>query len=85
VFQDRVAAAFEALATEHAGRRVVVITHGGVLGALYRHIHGIAPDNAHRIAISNASYNEVAREAQAWTIGAWDDCDHLEGAGAEEV
>jgi probable phosphoglycerate mutase len=84
-FQDRVATAFEALALEHAGRRVLVITHGGVVGALYRHIHGIAPDTAHRIAIANASYNEVAREGEAWTIGAWGDCAHLDGAGAEEV
>jgi len=84
-FQDRVATAFEALALEHAGRRIAVITHGGVMGALYRHIHGITPDTPHRIAIANASYNEVAREGHAWTIGAWDDSDHLDGAGAEEV
>jgi len=79
-FHDRVHAAFEALAREHDGKRVAVITHGGVLSTLYRVVHGIPVAHAHRITISNASYNAVAFDADAWTLEAWDDTAHLPGA-----
>lgn len=79
-FHERVRAAFESLASEFDGRRVCVITHGGVLSTLYRVVHGIPVAHAHRITISNASYNAVAFDADAWTLEAWDETDHLPGA-----
>ena len=79
-FHERVKAAFEALAREFDGKRVCVITHGGVLATLYRIIHGIPVAHAHRVTISNASYNAVAFDADAWTLEAWDETDHLPDA-----
>jgi probable phosphoglycerate mutase len=79
-FHERVRGAFEALAREHDGRRVAVITHGGVLSSLYRIVHGIPIAHAHRVTISNASYNAVAFDADAWTLEAWDETDHLPDA-----
>ncbi len=76
-FQERVCGAFEALAREHDGRRIVVVCHGGVLAALYRIINGIALVEPHRIPIANASYNAIAFEAPAWAIEAWGDTAHL--------
>ena len=61
-------------------KRVCVITHGGVLATLYRVIHEIPVAHAHRVTISNASYNAVAFDADAWTLEAWDETDHLPGA-----
>jgi len=83
-FHERVASAFESLALEHPGRRIVVVTHGGVLGALYRHIHGIPVAQPHRIAIGNASYNAVSRQGTAWTVHAWADVSHLPEATSFE-
>jgi probable phosphoglycerate mutase len=79
-FHERVKAAFEALARENDGKRVCVITHGGVLATLYRVVHDIPVAHAHRVTISNASYNAVAFDADAWTLEAWDETDHLPGA-----
>ena len=82
-FHERIRAAFEALARAHAGRRVAVVTHGGVLAVLYRIVHGIPLAHAHKVAISNASYNGVvydhaaAGDAGAWALEAWDDIAHL--------
>ncbi|HUQ27109.1 MAG TPA: histidine phosphatase family protein [Usitatibacter sp.] len=78
-FHERIRVAFEGLAREHDGRRVAVVTHGGVLAALYRIVHGIPVAHAHRVAISNASYNAVAFDADAWVLEAWDETDHLPG------
>jgi len=76
-FHERVVAAFEALAREHAGRRVVVVTHGGVLATIHRHIHGIAIATPHKVPITNACYNVIACEAGCWRIEAWGDDAHL--------
>lgn len=79
-FHERVRAAFEGLARECDGRRVAVVSHGGVLAALYRIVHDIPVAHAHRVPISNASYNAVAFDADAWTLEAWDETGHLPGA-----
>lgn len=79
-FHERVRDAFAALAREHQGKRVAVVAHGGVLAALYRLIHDIPVGKPHSVPISNASYNAVAFDADAWAIEAWDEVDHLPGA-----
>jgi probable phosphoglycerate mutase len=85
-FHERVARAFEALALEAPEGRIVVVTHGGVLGTLYRHIRGIPLAEPHRIAIGNASYNAISFDAGAWAIHAWADDSHLpDGTSFEET
>lgn len=79
-FHDRVRGAFEDLAQEHAGKTVILVTHGGVLATFYRHIHGIDLGVAHPIAIANASYNVIRHDAGRWSVETWSDNDHLDGA-----
>ncbi len=81
------AAAFESMAAAHPHARIVVVTHGGVLGALYRHVHGIPVAAPHRIPIANASYNAVSCQGPgAWTVHAWADIAHLpEGAAFDDT
>jgi len=76
-FHARVTGAFEALAREHAGRRVAVVTHGGVLATLYRFVHGIPVAMPHKVAITNATYNALSVLGSKWTVESWDDSDHL--------
>jgi 2,3-bisphosphoglycerate-dependent phosphoglycerate mutase len=78
-FHERVRGAFESLAMTHAGKTVVIVTHGGVLATFFRHVHGIALDVAHPIAITNASYNMLQYDGSRWSIVAWSDNAHLEG------
>jgi probable phosphoglycerate mutase len=79
-FHARVVAAFEDLAAAHPAGRIVVVTHGGALAAIYRHVHRIPHGEPHRIAIANASYNALSFDAGAWAIHAWADVDHLDDA-----
>jgi 2,3-bisphosphoglycerate-dependent phosphoglycerate mutase len=76
-FHDRVKAAFDALAREHAGRRVVVVSHGGVLAMLYRAIHSIPLGTPRPIPIRNASFNALAWDRGVWSVEAWGDTVHL--------
>jgi 2,3-bisphosphoglycerate-dependent phosphoglycerate mutase len=77
---ERVRAGFEALAAEHPGKTIVVVTHGGVLATFYRHVNGIELRTPHRIPITNASCNLLAFDGERWTIETWSDTAHLEGA-----
>lgn len=77
-FHDRIVDAFESLAREHPGRRIAVVTHGGVLAMLYRFIHDIAITAPRQVAIPNASFNLVACDDGRWRVEAWDDAAHLE-------
>ncbi|HEX7466253.1 MAG TPA: histidine phosphatase family protein, partial [Usitatibacter sp.] len=79
-FHERVRSGFEALAAEHRGKTVVVVTHGGVLATFYRHVNGLELRMPHRIPITNASYNVLAFDGERWSIETWNDTAHLEGA-----
>jgi probable phosphoglycerate mutase len=78
-FHARVTVALEALAEAHRGETLVVVTHGGVLATLYRHVHDIDLARPHAIPILNASYNAVTHDGTAFRIDAWADIDHLPG------
>jgi 2,3-bisphosphoglycerate-dependent phosphoglycerate mutase len=76
-FHERVVAAFTSVAERHEGKRVVVVTHGGVLAILYRHVHGLGIVTPHAIPIVNASYNVLRFEAGTWQQVRWGDTAHL--------
>jgi probable phosphoglycerate mutase len=77
-FRDRVVAALERIAGCAIGKRVAVVTHGGVLGVLYRHATGMALDTPRDYSIANASLNRLCFSAGRWRIEAWGDVAHLE-------
>ena len=70
-------AAFTALAREHIGARVVVVTHGGVLDALYRFVQGVPLERPRDFPIFNASLNAVRCTDARWSIELWGDISHL--------
>ena len=76
-FGERVLRALERVASAHAGKRIAVVTHGGVLSALYR--HATPPGSSARRAAppANASVNHVRFGSGRWLIERWDDVAHL--------
>ena len=79
-FHERVVAGVEAIARRHAGETVVLVTHGGVLSTLYRHVHGIPLEAAHAISITNASFNSLTFDESGWSVDTWNCTRHLPGA-----
>jgi probable phosphoglycerate mutase len=73
----RVSSFFEELATRHAGQRVVAVTHGGVLDALYRHVTSTPLERPRDFPIYNASLNWVRRDSGGWVLDRWGDISHL--------
>lgn len=74
---ERVSGVFVDFAHKHEGERVVVVTHGGVLDALYRFAAGVALEVPRTFPIFNASVNRVACDDGRWSVRLWGDISHL--------
>ena len=76
-FSRRVVGFVEAILEAHAGERVLVVTHGGVLDAAYRHATGMAQNAPRNFPIYTASVNVLRHFRGVWTVESWGDVSHL--------
>jgi probable phosphoglycerate mutase len=77
-FDGRVRAAIGRIAAAHAGQRVAVFTHGGVIGQALALATGSRPFAFN--AADNASLSRVVVTASRWYIRTFNDTAHLDGA-----
>jgi probable phosphoglycerate mutase len=78
-FYYRCSSAIEHLACEHPTGKIAVVTHGGVLGAIFRYVLNI-PLNAERnFVLLNCSINRIQKTEDGWNLISWGDVAHLEG------
>ena len=86
VLRQRVSAALERIAGQSAGN-VVIVTHGGVLDAIYRIALGLSMHAPRTWQLLNASVNQVeisfTAGAAAWRLHDWADTRHLDEAEDE--
>ena len=78
-FHARVMAALHALLAAHAGQRVVVVTHGGVLDMLWRTVHGLSLTGPRACEIPNTGINRLRWQSGRLWIDGWADAAHLDG------
>lgn len=60
-----------------AGQTVLVVIHGGVLNACYRHAMGCSYPGKH----VNAAINTIKIEEERWAVVSWNNTDHLSTTG----
>lgn len=77
-FHRRVVGALQAIAQAHAGSRILIVTHGGVLAAVYRWLNRLPVSSPHGIEIPNVAYNRVSAGSSPWQIEVWGDTSHLD-------
>jgi probable phosphoglycerate mutase len=77
VFSQRVVGLIDELLWAHAGGRLLLVTHGGVLDAAYRHATGMPLDEPRNFPIYNASLNVLRHRGGVWTVESWGDVSHL--------
>jgi 2,3-bisphosphoglycerate-dependent phosphoglycerate mutase len=76
-FSHRAVGFLEAVRVRHAGGRVLMVTHGGLLDAIYRHAAGMPLSAPRDFPIYNASINVLSHAEDRWRIDAWGDVSHL--------
>ncbi len=83
--RDRVVAATRTLAAQHLGGQIVLVTHGGVLDALYRAATGLDLGAPRTWTVGNASINRLLWTPQGLSIVGWSDTAHLEDEWQDEA
>jgi len=68
----------EELAARHQGETVFVVTHGGILMALFEGVLGLPFGSAGRYRRANASWNVLTRGPEGWVVETWGDVSHLD-------
>ena len=76
-FRDRVLTVLGAIATRARGQRAAVVTHGGVLGVVYRQAMNIPLEAKRDYLLANAGLNRFRFAAGRWLLDAWADVAHL--------
>ena len=65
---DRVGAALERLAVEHADQDVVIVSHGGAIRAAVAHCLRIGPDSALHLVVQNLSLTSLEKSPDGWRV-----------------
>lgn len=81
---NRVTACLEDLARRHPAEKIVIVTHGGVLGDLLRRSMSLPPEHPLQCSLQNASLNSFLIEDGQWTLGFWGNIEHLRTIGSYE-
>ena len=74
---EKAFACLNELAPRHAGETIVVVTHGGLVSSLFRHVCGIDFGAERRYSLKNAAYNLFLWRAGRWTVDTWGDTSHF--------
>ena len=85
-FALRVQKALDQIQEQHAGKTILIVSHGGTLDMMYR-IASNQALSAERIAsVPNASLNWITHhQGTGWVVEQWADTRHLEGPVLENI
>jgi probable phosphoglycerate mutase len=75
----------EELGARHAGARLVVVTHGGVLSGLFRHCLGIPPGTPRAFSVLNASWSQFNYHQGSFRLVTWGDVNHLRDVSRDDT
>jgi probable phosphoglycerate mutase len=84
-FRDRVITVLEIVAARAEGRCVAVVTHGGVLGVLYRQAMNLPLEAKRSYSLANAGLNHFRFVDGRWRLDAWGDVAHLPAENLDEL
>jgi len=75
---QRVSATLYAIAAQHPGEHIALVSHGGVLDMLYRLATGQALNAPRTWELGNCTINRLLYTPQSLTLVGWADTQHLE-------
>lgn len=73
------------LALRHRGENIVVVTHGGLVQGMFRHVVGVPFREARRFSIQNAAYNVFLHHEEGWSVQTWGDVSHVREMAENQV
>ncbi|KAF3999658.1 histidine phosphatase family protein [Glaciimonas immobilis] len=80
-FSARAIGALHRLLNKATHQRIAVVSHGGVLDCIYRHVSNVALGEARAFDILNASINRLLWNGEQFKLVSWGDIEHLSHLG----
>lgn len=75
-FRQRCISCLEEIVQKHPGEHILVVSHGGVLINVFKHILQLPYDMPRRFEIFNVSLNVFSYQADNWKLETWGDISH---------
>lgn len=72
------------LAARHEGKILALVTHGGVLDRIFRHVCGLGSEVPRAFSLLNASLNEFSVDDGRWKLERWGDVHHLRDLDSDD-
>ena len=83
--KNRIVATIRGIIDSQAGKKLLVVTHGGLINIFFRHVLQIPPGAPRRFTIRNSSIHKViADDGELW-LDVMGDTGHLGKTGADEI
>jgi probable phosphoglycerate mutase len=76
-FSQRGVAAVSRIADVYRGRRIVIVSHGGILDCVYRAAHGMPITAPRDFEVLNATINRLGWNGATLQVLRWSDSSHL--------
>lgn len=84
-FANRIKTALYQIQEKHAGKTILIVSHGGSLDMMYRMASNQALDAQRVIAVPNASLNWISYDGSTWKVDHWADTSHLDGLSLDNL
>lgn len=84
LFRERVTQCIRSLASQNAGKHIVIVSHGGVMDIIYREAMHLELQAPRSWQLGNASINRVMFNGEHFSLVGWSDTSHLT-AGLDEA
>lgn len=65
------------LADKHSGETIVMVSHAGIIRAVFEHVLHLPPVNRDRFQRNNATFNLFTKKDGQWSLVVWGDQTHL--------
>ena len=84
-FYARVHHCLDRLAEEYAGKKILLVTHGGCLKAVFQQVVASPGTGAMLPMTNNASICRVFRRDDKWQLNTWNESSHLKESSVRET
>jgi len=84
-FAQRIQTALEAIRQEHAGKTILLVSHGGALDMMYRLASNQPLEAEKAVSVPNASLNWISHDGSAWKVDRWADTTHLDSLALDNL
>ena len=84
-FANRIQSALEQIRTQHTGKTILLVSHGGALDMMYRVASNQALDAEKAVSVPNASLNWISHDGDSWKVDGWADTSHLDNLALDNL